>query len=111
MRFYFIVLMKFLPKPFSALTVFPFIFLKDASHKHNNALINHEKIHLRQQIEMLWLPFFIWYAVEFIIKLIRYRQWMKAYHAVGFEREAYRYEHDTEYLKRRKPFAFLGYIR
>lgn len=65
-------------------------------------LINHERIHLRQQLEMLVIPFYIWYLVEF---------YTKGYYNISFEREAYRNEHDPTYLRRRKPFAFLKYIR
>ena len=50
----FVIIAKYLiPKGFSGLTVFPFVFVKHAFDKANTFFINHEKIHLRQQLELL----------------------------------------------------------
>jgi hypothetical protein len=37
--------------------VFPFVIVGDALDKENSVLVNHEKIHIRQQLELLVLPF------------------------------------------------------
>jgi hypothetical protein len=37
----------------NGIALFPFIFIRKPEDKENNILINHEKIHLRQQLEML----------------------------------------------------------
>jgi hypothetical protein len=47
-----------MPKAFKKLKIngialFPFIFIRKPEDRENNILINHEKIHLRQQIELL----------------------------------------------------------
>lgn len=73
-------------------------------------LINHEKIHLKQQIEMLVIIFFIWYGIEFLFRLFITRNWMKAYFSVSFEREAYGNEKNLTYLRDRKFWNFLKYI-
>nr|WP_282043569.1 hypothetical protein [Winogradskyella flava] len=97
------------PKGYIGITIFPFMFLKYKALKCNRVLINHEKIHLRQQIELLILPFFVFYGFEFIVRLIIYRKWMLAYRNVSFEREAYRKEKDLDYLRSRPFWAFLKY--
>jgi len=49
-----IIISKYLvPKGFIGLTLFPFIFLRTKNLKENPTLIHHEKIHLRQQLELL----------------------------------------------------------
>ena len=65
----FLIVCKYLiPKGYRGLTVFPFVFISQQSEKHNAVLIHHERIHLRQQMELLVLPFFVWYAIEFLLK-------------------------------------------
>lgn len=73
-------------------------------------VVNHEKIHHRQQLELLILPFYIWYSVEWIIKWIRYRDIKKAYQAISFEQEAYDKECNLNYLKHRKRWMFVNYL-
>ncbi|AOW20393.1 hypothetical protein [Urechidicola croceus] len=96
-----------IPDKFVGLTIFPFIFLKNKDLKGNRTLVNHEKIHLKQQLELLWVPFFLWYSVEFLIKLIIYKNWHEAYRNISFEKEAYQNESNFNYLNQRKLFAFL----
>ena len=100
-----------IPKKYIGLTIYPFIFLKSTVLKQDVILINHEKIHLKQQMEMLWLPFFFWYGIEFIIKYFRYRNWNTAYRNISFEREAYQNENNLEYIKNRKHYSFLKYLK
>jgi hypothetical protein len=97
------------PKGYSGITLFPFVFLKSAELKHNETLINHETIHLRQQLELLVIPFFLFYMIEFFIRLLHYKNWSLAYKNISFEREAYKNENDLNYLKSRSFWAFLNY--
>ena len=95
------------------ITLFPFIFLKKSyvdtiTPEVLHCTLNHESIHIRQQEELLVLPFYIWYAVEYGIKYLKYG--MYAYDQLSFEREAYANEDDIEYLETRKFWAFLKYI-
>ena len=99
------------PKGYLGITIFPFIFLKRKELKLNQSLVNHEKIHLRQQLELLVIPFYIIYAVEFFVRLVYYKNWDLAYKNTSFEREAYCNEKDLEYLKLRKFWNFLKYLR
>lgn len=105
-----IVAKSLIPKGYLAITVFPFILVKDQLQKNNLILINHEKIHIRQQMELLVVLFFVWYLIEYLYHWFRYRNHSKAYHAIGFEREAYAHESEYEYLMKRRWFNFLKYI-
>lgn len=107
----FLIVAKYLiPKGYSGMAVFPFIILKYHLDKENPVFVNHEKIHLRQQLELLVLPFYIFYVLEYIIRLIQYKNKDLAYRNISFEREAYTNETDLNYLKNRSFFGFLNYI-
>ncbi|SHJ38337.1 hypothetical protein [Flavobacterium haoranii] len=107
----FIIVFKYLlPKGYRGITLFPFIFLLRNEDKRNEVLINHEKIHIRQQLELLVLPFFIWYGIEFLIRLLQYKNWSRAYRNISFEREAYVNEKNFDYLKKRSFWSFLKYF-
>ncbi len=65
-----LIISKFwVPKGFSGITVYPFIFARENYLRTHKTFVNHEKIHLRQQIELLILPFFIWYVLEFFCEI------------------------------------------
>lgn len=82
-------------KGFKAITLWPFIFVRKGC-SFDEIDLNHEKIHLKQQLELLVIPFFLIYISESIFR--KYRN-------ISFEKEAYRYEEDLGYLKRRKHYA------
>ena len=106
-----IVLSKIVvPKGFRSITLFPFIFIAHKPDKENKILINHEKIHLRQQAECLIIPFFIWYVIEFLIRFVLCRDKQKAYRNISFEKEAYQNENNPNYLKKRKFGSFTKYV-
>ena len=62
-----------MPRGYIGITIFPFMFLKYKDLKSNKVLINHEKIHLRQQLELLIVLFFVIYSIEFLVQLIQYK--------------------------------------
>ncbi|MDT0691110.1 hypothetical protein RM549_15050 [Salegentibacter sp. F188] len=99
-----------LGKGFKGITLWPFIILKYPWLKDDRLLINHERIHLRQQLELLVVFFYIWYFIEFLIRLLRHKDSHKAYLNISFEREAYKMESDGQYLNRRSFWAFLNYL-
>ncbi len=98
-----------IPKGFRGLTVFPFVLLRTQTAANDLVLMNHERIHLRQQLELFVLPFFVIYGLDYLVKLIRYRDRNLAYRNVVFEREAYENENDLDYLKSRSFWRFLRY--
>lgn len=107
---YIIVAKYLIPKGYSGLTVFPFVIIKHRFDSENKVLVNHERIHIRQQLELLVLPFFVWYFVEYAVRLLQYRNTNLAYKNISFEREAYANEKHVDYLKNRTLFSFLKYV-
>lgn len=106
-----IIVSKYLiPKGYSGISLFPFIILKDLKSKQNLIVVNHEKIHIRQQLELLIIPFFIWYFLEFIVLFFTLKNWNQAYRNISFEKEAYQNEKDLNYLKQRSFWNFLNYF-
>ena len=93
---------------FLAINLFGIIFAK---RKLNKVDVNHELIHSAQIRELLYVPFYVLYLAEWIYKSIRYKGFLEGYRNISFEREAYRNQHDLRYLKNRKRFASIKYIR
>ena len=89
------------------MAVYPFILLKNKHLQKNKILMNHEKIHLRQQLELCIVPFYILYLLHYCVNLVVYQNHDKAYRTIIFEREAYDNEHNMEYLTTRKFANFI----
>ncbi len=70
-------------------------------------VINHERIHSAQQRELLWIPFYLLYLLEWLYRLVQHRHWKKAYFAISFEREAYTHGDDLSYLAHRRPYSWI----
>ncbi|BAO74896.1 hypothetical protein WPG_0666 [Winogradskyella sp. PG-2] len=99
-----------MPRGYVGITLFPFMLLKHKALKGKRTLINHERIHLRQQLELLVIPFFIVYTLEFLIRLIKYKNWKLAYKNISFEREAYENEPNLNFLDKRTFWNFIHYF-
>lgn len=95
------------------ITLFPWVILRERYRDNPyyvekaKSIINHESIHIEQQKELLVVVFYLWYFIEWLIRLF-----MKgdAYRNISFEREAYSNQDNTEYLKTRRLYSFLKYI-
>lgn len=94
----------------SGITLFPFIILKKLEYKQNQILLNHEKIHLRQQVELLVIFFYLWYVIEYYYLYFKLKDSFLAYKSISFEREAFAMENDMNYLEERKIWSFWKYI-
>ena len=92
------------------LSVWPFIILKDDALKDDTVLINHEKIHLKQQLELLVLPFYLWYVTEWLVRSLLLLSFYRGYQNISFEREAYFNEHNLDYPEQRSVFSFIKYL-
>jgi hypothetical protein len=107
----FLIVTKYLiPKGYRGMAVFPFVLVKFRMDKGNVVFINHERIHLKQQLELLIFPFFVWYLLEFLIRFIQFKKWSLAYRNISFEREAYANEQNLDYMKNRPIWTFLKYV-
>ena len=106
-----VLVFKFLtPKGFRGLTLFPFILVSSKNDVSDKVLLNHEKIHIRQQLELFILPFYVWYFLEFLLRWIQYKNKFVAYKNISFEREAYANEKNLNYLKSRFFWRFFKFI-
>ncbi len=89
--------------------LYPFVLIGKETEV-TDQLLTHEKIHLKQQLEMFILPFYLWYLIEFIFRLVQYGNFEKAYRNISFEREAYYFESHQEYLSSRTRYAWTGFL-
>ncbi|MCM4167037.1 hypothetical protein KCTC52924_01894 [Arenibacter antarcticus] len=105
-----IVFKHFFIKNYVGLSLWPFIILKNPALKNDAVLINHEKIHLKQQRELLVLPFYMLYLLEGVVRFFIYFDVYTAYRNISFEREAYQNESNLYYLQERRPYSFIKYL-
>jgi len=106
-----VIVSKYLiPKGYAGMALYPFILISDKKYGSNVVIMNHEKIHLRQQAELLVIPFYIWYFLEYCLRMVQYKNAYAAYRNISFEREAYANEKKPDYLKQRRIFTFTKYI-
>ena len=88
-------------------TLAPFgIYIRE-DYLKDDRTIRHERIHWKQQMEMLIIPFYLWYLIEWVIRLF-----MKgnAYRNISFEREAYKNDWIPNYLDKRKSYSWIKYL-
>jgi hypothetical protein len=86
------------------------VILREQQHADDPVVVFHEKIHIRQQAELLVGLFFVWYFLEFLIRFAKHRNKDEAYHNISFEREAYANEKSPDYLKSRPFWKFFRYL-
>ena len=100
----------FLGKKFTGMVLWPFLIVRHKNLCHDAVFMNHERIHWRQQVELLVLPFYVWYFIEYLVRLLQYKNSAKAYYAISFEKEAYQNETNMEYTKNRRFWSFIRYL-
>lgn len=115
-------------KGVEAITIAPFIFVRNSTI--DKEVINHEKVHIKQNIEITSISFiiiligsiflnfsiicsllsiflfYIWYLLEWVIKLLIIKDSYKAYRSISFEIEAYSKE-----VTNNKSVFDLGFIK
>lgn len=94
-------------KGFKCVNLFGILFARKGANI-TQITVNHESIHSQQMKELLYLPFYIWYIIEWLIRLFLKGN---AYRNISFEREAYSNERNADYLSKRKHFAFLDNLK
>lgn len=96
------------------ISIFPFVVVREKYRdrefwkKKLQFIYNHESIHFHQTLELGIVFFYVFYCLEFLIKLPFYGK--KTYVNLSFEREAYQNELNTLYLKSRKPYSWIKLI-
>ncbi len=110
------IVLKILKKwRIAAMAFYPFISYADERYMNREYVIyqnlhNHEKIHHAQQIEMLWIGFYLLYLGQYFYFRLKGYGHRKAYKSLCFEREASKNERNLEYLKTRKIYSWIKYI-
>lgn len=109
-----IVYSKYIPfKGFFAINLFGILIVrknKDGSYPRvSRRTLYHESIHTEQMKEMLYIFFYIWYFIEWILRLIL-PPYKTAYRDVSFEEEARTNEDNPYYLKRRRHYSWISYL-
>jgi len=90
------------------MTLWPFVLVR-RPYPHA-FLINHERIHLRQQLELGLVVFYLWYLLEYLYRWFQYQNQYLAYRNISFEREAFANDRDLTYLENRKWYGFWKYV-
>lgn len=98
-----IIYNKYIPfKGFLAINLFGVMFVRGTWRDINARILNHEKIHTAQMRELGYLPFYLLYVLEWLVRLLGKGN---AYRRISFEREAYANEDNPQYLSSRKRWA------
>lgn len=99
---------KWIPfKGFKAINIFGFLFARKGCVIDERCL-NHERIHTEQMKEMLYIPFYLWYVIEWIVKLFIYGK--NSYRHISFEKEAFENDDNLDYIKERLIFCWWKYL-
>lgn len=93
---------------FTVINLFGFIFARKECEPLSKRTLNHEAIHTAQMRELLYIGFYIWYVIEWLVKLCIYGK--QAYRNISFEREAYQYARYEGYLSIRRPYKWIQLI-
>ena len=122
-------------KAYTAFTQWPLLFIrKENESRFDKTSERHEQIHAWQQIETMLLSFTVlalmacagwlswwWmlaaplcfdllYGLEYLVRLLLYRNLMETYRNVSFEQEAYLRQHDPDYLSYRYLLAWVPFL-
>lgn len=102
---------KYLPsKGYAAINLFGLVFARKEFKPLLKVTENHEAIHTAQMKELLFVFFYLWYGIEWLVRLFQYRDRKEAYYNISFEREAYVNQSNPDYLKSRKHYQNLKYL-
>lgn len=95
-------------KGFKAINICGILFVRKGTGSMTWINYNHERIHTEQMKEMLFIFFYLWYLIEWVVRLFRKGN---AYKNISFEREAYANERVSQYCEEnRKRFAWFNYL-
>ncbi|MDR1644232.1 MAG: hypothetical protein LBS05_00180 [Tannerellaceae bacterium] len=94
-------------KGFIAINLFGLLFARKGT-AISGQIVNHESIHTAQMKELLYVFFYLFYVAEWIVRLPKYRG--RAYENISLEREAYVNMYNRDYLKERRPYAWIRYL-
>ena len=94
---------------YTTINIFGILFTKQ--DRLIPSTINHEKIHTEQMKEMGYIFFYLWYFIEYLIIRVFHKKQGNAYHDISFEEEAYNNQYNYSYLKSRKHYAWIKFLK
>lgn len=86
------------------------VVLRSKTHPMNSQWLVHEKTHHKQNWETLWL-IQIFTILEYLLFRLKGKTNREAYILKTVEQEAYANQHNPNYLKERKFWAFTKYLK
>lgn len=96
---------RFPPRKYHAITLFPFVFYNGSVMDERE--VRHETVHIWQQLALLIVFFYLLYFAFWLINIVRYRNFYRAYQEIPFERSAYRLENKSDVTRLRQSFHWL----
>ena len=96
------------PIDIRAISLGPFVFCR---REAPTSLRVHETIHFQQQLELLFIGFYLLYLFFWLAALTKLRDGADAYHEIPFEREAKYNQYASNYLETRKRYSWAKYVR
>jgi hypothetical protein len=102
-----IIYNRFIPfKRNKVINIFGFLFARTDS-RVNESDVRHQQIHTLQMKEMLYVGFYIWYAIEWLLRFFFNPR--TAGRKVSLEREARTYQYSPYYSPSRVSYSWLTY--
>jgi hypothetical protein len=117
--------------------LFGHVFVRSSKADSDNVILNHELIHVEQWKELTFAmftilnvpfigsinirytiltmicafcTFYVWYFLEYLLRLVIKKNHDEAYMSISFEKEAYLNEGKPKYLSNRDYFSFIKYL-
>ncbi len=90
-----------------AVALFPFIITAGPLSSVGE---QHERIHLRQQLELGIVFFYLLYGLSFLLNRLAGMSGPEAYMSIWFEKEAYANQEVPSYLESRPLWAWVRYV-
>lgn len=105
-----IIVSKFFTRGNAGTSFGPFIFLDSEERLKDKEVLNHEMIHYKQQVELLFVIHWILYGLFYLRERLNGKDHRTAKHTNPFEAEAYANGDNYNYLKTRKPYSWINYL-
>lgn len=90
-------------KGYKCVNLFGVLFVREGCTM-SAADFNHEAIHTAQMKELLYVPFYVLYVLEWLLLWAKFHDAHTAYRHISYEVEAYLFQADADYLKTRPKY-------
>lgn len=99
-------------KGYSFMNICAIMFTRSEDYikRMSQATVTHEKTHTKQMLEMGIVFFYLWYVIEWFIKLLSSGNAHTAYRNISFEREARYVAEHPEYERKTFSYGWFKWI-